>query len=146
MTTFLEAFIDKFIFRVDPTCYYNHEGVWVRVEGKRARLGLADFVQQRNGDIAFVEVKPEGTILQSGSEFSSVETIKVDLALSSPVSGKVVWVNPVLASTPEMINQDPYGQGWLCEVEMAAWETDRAHLLDAAAYFEEMKREAEETR
>jgi glycine cleavage system H protein len=129
---------------VDPTCIFNSEGVWVRVEGNRARLGLSDFLQQRSGDIAFVEVKLAGTILAFGDEFSSVETIKVDIALSSPVSGKVVLVNPVLENTPEVINQDPFGQGWLCEVELSDWGTDQPRLLDAAAYFEKMKREAEE--
>ena len=144
MTIFLETTVDKFTFRVDPTCFFTGEGVWVRTEGKRARLGLSDFLQQHSGDIAFVEVKPEGTPLAPGDEFSSIETIKVELALSSPVSGKVVMVNPALETTPEVINQDPFGEGWLCEVELSDWETDQPRLLDAAAYFEKMKREAEE--
>jgi len=144
MTTFLETTVDKFTFHVDPTCFYNSQGVWVRVVGERGQLGLGDFLQQRSGDIAFVEVKPVGTILAPGDEFSSIETIKVDIVLSSPVSGKVALVNPILENTPEVINQDPFGQGWLCEVELSDWETDHLRLLDAAAYFEKMKREAEE--
>ena len=144
MTEFLQTTVDKFTFRVDPTCFFNSEGVWVRVEGSRGRLGLSDFVQQRSGDIAFVEVKPEGTILALGDEFSSIETIKVDIALSSPVSGKVARVNPALETTPEVINQNPFGEGWLCEVELSHWEADRKGLLDAKAYFVKMKREAEE--
>lgn len=143
MTPFLETTIDKFTFRVDPSCFYNSEGVWARVEGKNARLGLSDYLQQHSGDIAFAEVKPVGTLLALGDEFSSIETIKVDIALSSPVSGKVVLVNPALETTPEVINQDPYGEGWLCEVELSAWETDKSKLLDAAAYFGIMKSEAE---
>jgi glycine cleavage system H protein len=79
-----------------------------------------------------------------GDEFSSIETIKVDIALSSPVSGKVLLVNPALETTPEVINQDPFGEGWLCEVEVNDWEQDQPHLLEAATYFEKMKREAEE--
>ena len=144
MTTFLETKVDKFTFRVDPTCHFNSEGVWVRTEGNRARLGLSDFLQQRSGDIAFVEVKPAGTVLAFGDGFSSIETIKVDIALSSPVSCKVVLVNPALESAPEVINQDPFGEGWLCEVEMSDWGTDQPSLLDAAAYFEKMKHDAEE--
>jgi glycine cleavage system H protein len=144
MTTFLEIKVDKFTFRVDPACYFNGEGVWVRVDGKQARLGLSDFLQQRSGDIAFVEVKPVGTILALGDEFSSIETIKVDIALSSPVSGTVLLMNPALETAPEIINQDPFGEGWLCEVEVSDWRTDQPRLLDAAAYFEKMKREAEE--
>jgi glycine cleavage system H protein len=144
MAEFLQTTVDKFTFRVDPTCFFNSEGVWLRVEGKRGRLGLSDFLQQRSGDIAFVEVKPERTILAFGDEFSSIETIKVNIALSSPVSGKVVMVNPALETAPEIINQDPFGEGWLCEVELSDWETDQPRLLRATAYFEKMKREAEE--
>ncbi len=142
MSSFLETTIDKFTFRVDSTCFFNGEGVWVRVEGNRARLGLSDFLQQRSGDIAFVEVKPEGTVLVFGDEFSTIETIKVDISLSSPVTGKVVKVNPSLESTPELINQEPFGEGWLCDLELSAWDADKLKLLDAAAYFEKMKVEA----
>ncbi|MHB8088690.1 MAG: glycine cleavage system protein H [Anaerolineaceae bacterium] len=143
MSSFLETKVDKFTFRVDSACFFNSEGVWVRVEGNRARLGLSDFLQQRSGDIAFVEVKPEGTVLVFGDEFSTIETIKVDISLSSPVSGKVVKVNPTLETTPEIINQDPFGEGWFFEVELSAWDTDKLKLLDASAYFEKMKIEAE---
>jgi glycine cleavage system H protein len=144
MTEFLETKVDKFTFRVDPACYFNNEGVWVRTEGNHARLGLSDYLQQRSGDIAFVEVEPEGTILSVGDEFSSIETIKVDISLLSPVHGKVVLVNPALENTPEIINLDPFGEGWLCEVELKDWKTDQTRLLDARAYFEKMKQEAEE--
>jgi glycine cleavage system H protein len=144
MTEFLQTTVGKFTFRVDPTCFFNSEGVWVRVDGNRGRFGISDFVQQRSGDIAFVEVKPEGTILALGDEFSSVETIKVDIAFSSPVSGKVVRVNPALEAAPEITNQDPFGEGWLCEVELSNVEADLKSLLDANAYFVKMKREAEE--
>lgn len=144
MVPFLETTVDKFTFRVDPTCSYNSEGVWVRADGNQARLGLSDYLQQRSGDIAFVEVKPAGTILAVRDEFSSIETIKVDIALSSPVSGRVLLVNPVLETTPEIINQDPFGEGWVCEVEVSNWKQDQERLQDATAYFEKMKREAEE--
>ncbi len=144
MTETLQLTVDKFTFRVDPSCFFNSEGVWVRTSRNLARLGISDFLQQHSGDIAFVEVKPEGTSVAVGDEFSSVETIKVDIALTSPVSGKVVRVNPALKTAPEVINQDPFGEGWLCEVELSDWETDQPHLLDAAAYFAKMKREAEE--
>ena len=144
MIPFFEIKVEKFTFHVDPTCFFNSEGIWVRVEGNRARLGLSDFLQQRSGDIAFVEVKPEGNILALGDEFSSVETIKVDIALSSPVSGNVLLVNPALKTSPEVINQDPFGEGLVCEVELSDWESDKPRLLDATAYFEKMKHEAGE--
>jgi glycine cleavage system H protein len=141
---FLELTIDKFIFRVDPDCYYSAEGVWVKIEKNIARIGLSDFMQQRSGDIAFVDIKKTGTELTVGDYFSTIETIKVNVDLISPVSGKIVLLNPALQFTPELINQDPYGEGWLCEVEMDDWKKDKFGLLDPGAYFEIMKRDAEE--
>ena len=79
-----------------------------------------------------------------GDEVASIETIKVNVALSSPVSGKVLEVNSAMDTAPEVINQDPYGEGWLAVIATSDWETDRSRLLDAAAYFEVVKREAEE--
>ena len=144
MTAFLETTVDKFTFRVDPTCFFNDEGVWVRTKENRGRIGLSDYLQQRSGDIAFVEVKPEGASLTFGDELLTIETIKVDIALSSPASGKVILVNPALETAPEVINQDPYGEGWIYEVELIDWHADQLHLLEASAYFNKMKREAEE--
>jgi glycine cleavage system H protein len=141
---FMEITVDKFNFKVAVDRFYTIEGVWAQATGNTVRIGLSDFFQQRSGDIAFVEVKPAGTILALGDEVSSIETIKVDIALSSPVSGRVALVNPALEASPEVINQDPFGQGWLCELEASDWENDQPRLLNAAAYFEKMKREAEE--
>ncbi len=78
-----------------------------------------------------------------GAEIAAIETIKVTLSLSAPVTGRVVEVNPAMASAPEAINQDPYGTGWLAVVEPKDWAADKARLLDPPAYFARMKREAE---
>ena len=67
----------------------------------------------------------------------------MNIALPSPVAGKIVRVNPLMETAPETINQDPYGEGWLCEIEAADWEADRKNLLEPAAYFTQMKQEAE---
>jgi glycine cleavage system H protein len=144
MADFLETTIDKFTFRVDPSCLYSPDGIWIRFEEGKARLGLSDFLQQRSGDIAFVEVKPEGTSLTPGSEFASIETVKVNVSLESPISGEVVKVNPAMKTAPERINQDPFGEGWLCEVEVVDRESGRDRLLSADAYFQKMVREATE--
>lgn len=144
MTEFLETKVDKFIFKVATDRTYNDEGVWAKAEGERVRIGLSDFVQQRNGDVAFAEVKPEGTRVAFGDEIAVLETIKVNIAFSSPVSGTVVEVNPAMEMAPEAINQDPYGDGWLVMVEAEDWEGDGAQLLDPQAYFARMKVEAEE--
>ena len=140
----LELTIDKFIFRVPKSLYFNDAGIWVRPEGSVARLGLSDFAQQRSGDMAFAEVKPVETLLKPGDEFASVETIKVNVILPSPVTGTIVEVNAELQDAPELINQDPYGKGWLAIVELTNWKNDQAKLLDAKTYYALIKRQAEE--
>ena len=150
MPEVLETTVDKFVFRVAADRYYSREGVWASPlpqgegRGVRVRVGVSDFLQQRSGDVAFAEVKPEGTVLAAGDEVAVIETIKVNISLTAPVSGKIVEVNPAMATAPEAINKDPYGEGWLAVIEPGDWETDRARLLDAQAYFTLMKRQAEE--
>lgn len=144
MPEYLEANVDKFNFKVSTDRYYNREGVWARAEGNRVRIGLSDFLQQRSGDAAFVEVKPPGTVLAVGDEVAVVETIKVNISLASPVSGRVEEVNPAMDTGPEIINGDPYGEGWLAVIEAIDWDADRARLLDPEAYFALMKGQAEE--
>lgn len=144
MTEFLETTVDKFIFRVATDRYYNAEGVWAKVENGRVRIGLSDFLQQRSGDVAFAEVKPEGAKVAYGEEVAVIETIKVNIGLSSPLSGNVFAVNPAMEDAPEAINQDPYGEGWLALMEPVDWESDQARLLSPQAYFDRMKVEAEE--
>jgi len=138
----LETTIDKFIFWVRQGCWYSPVGVWVQPEGSVARLGLSDFLQQRSGDIAFVNVRPIGTVIAVGDEFASLETMKVDLALDSPVSGTITAVNGRLVGSPELVNQDPYGEGWLALIELSDWEADRGALLNAEQYLEAMRAQA----
>jgi glycine cleavage system H protein len=144
MPKFLELTVDKFTFQVATDRYYNAEGVWAKSEGSRVRIGLSDFLQQRSGDVAFAEIKAPGTLLAFGDEAANIETIKVDIALPSPVSGKVMEVNPAMEEAPEAINQEPYGEGWLAVIEAPNWESDRSKLLDPEAYFAHIKVEAEE--
>jgi glycine cleavage system H protein len=140
----LELTVDKFTFRVPKGLYYNDAGVWVKLEDGKARLGLSDFSQQQGGDMAFAEVKPVGTVLNPGDEIASVETIKANLSLPSPVTGTIVEINAELQDAPELINQDPGGKGWLAVVALAAWESDKARLLTAEAYYAHIKKQAEE--
>jgi glycine cleavage system H protein len=144
MPEFLEILVDKFAFKVATDRFYHHEGVWAKPEGQHVRIGLSDFLQQRSGDVAFVEVKPQGTMVSFGDEVATIETIKVNIILSSPVSGKVIEVNPAMEMAPEAVNLDPYEAGWLALIEAEDWETDRVRLLDSAAYFAQMKVEAEQ--
>jgi len=144
MTEILETTVDKFTFKVVTDRLYNSEGVWAKPEGDHVRIGLSDFIQQRSGDVAFAEVKPVGTHLAFGDEVAVIETVKVNISFSSPAAGEVIEANPAMETTPEAINQHPYGEGWLALVKVTDWDIDRSHLLDAPAYFELMKRQAEQ--
>lgn len=139
----LKVTIDKFTFLIPRGLSYNEAGVWVKLEGNRARLGLSDFAQQHSGDIAFAKVRPVGTKLESGDEFADIETVKVNVSFPSPVKATIVEINPSLEEAAELINQDPYGKGWLAVVELADWENDRTRVLDAKAYLALVKDQAE---
>jgi len=139
----LEVTVDKFIFRVPEELFFSEEGIWLALEGKRARIGLSDFAQQVNGDIAFANVIPAGSKVNPGGEIGSIDTVKVNLSLPSPVKGQVLETNPLLQDSPEMINQDPYGKGWMAVVELLDWDKDKLLLLDAPRYLSRVKEQAE---
>lgn len=143
MTDPFELHVDKFTFKVAPDRLYTAEGAWVRTDGSTVTIGLSDFLQQRSGDIAFAEVQPAGTALAAGDIAASIETIKVNIDLASPISGQVVRVNPLLETAPETINQDPYGAGWLYEMKANSWEDEQTKLLTPEAYFIHMKQAVE---
>jgi glycine cleavage system H protein len=144
VSEFLEYTLDKFTFRVATDRYYNADGLWAKEENGQVTIGLSDFLQQRSGDIAFAEVAEPGTELGFGDELANIETIKVDISLPSPVSGTVIETNPAMEMEPEVINEDPYGEGWLAIIETTNWPADQARLLDPPAYFKHMVAEAEE--
>lgn len=145
MTDFLQITVDKFTFKVATDRYYNEEGVWALVQGNRVRIGLSDFLQQRSGDVAFAEITPQGTVLAVGDEIAVIETVKVNISLSSPVSGSIVEINPLMETAPEIINQDPYSEGWVAIIEATQWESDSSRLLDPQAYYSRMQIQAEES-
>lgn len=112
---------------------YSAEHEWVRVDGSRARIGITDYAQDALGDIVFVDLPSVGSAVEVGGQFGEVESTKSVSEIYAPVPGTVTAVNEVLTSNPERINQDPYGEGWICEVELAP-DADLSALLDAAAY------------
>ncbi len=120
---------------------YHREHAWVRVEGKRATIGITDYAQQQLGDIVYVELPEIDTEIDGDSELSEIESTKATSPLISPVSGTVVEVNEDLADTPEIINEDPYGNGWVAVLEM----TDLTELSDlmSKAEYEKFLREEE---
>jgi len=142
---YLEARIDKFILRVARDRAYTAEGVWACPEADGTmRLGVSDYLQQSSGDVTFTTVRPAGTHLAAGDPFVTFETIKIVTELGSPVAGTIVEVNPELVLAPERINQDPYGAGWMARVAVEPPAPGVPPLLEPPAYFELMKRRAEE--
>ena len=148
MPEFLQTTVDKFTFRVATDRSYTGEGVWMLPAGAgqpaRFRVGVTDFFQQHNGDVAFANVKAVGTRVEAGDEWAEIETMKVTLELPAPITGTIVEVNKALERSPELINQEPYGRGWLAVIEAGNWEADRLKLLDPAAYLATMQAQAEE--
>ena len=140
----LEIQIDKFLFRVKKGCYYTEEGLWVQAQDDLGRIGVGDFLQQKSGDVAFVNLPELGTTLKQGERMGSIETIKADVTIRSPVSGVVRETNIELEIKPELINEDPYGEGWLVIIEASGFEGDRKNLLTAEEYLAVMRSQAEE--
>jgi glycine cleavage system H protein len=112
---------------------YSREHEWVRVKGGTARVGITDFAQDSLGDVVFVQLPAEGLEVTAGASVSEIESTKSVSDVYVPVSGVIRAVNHALDDQPELVNRDPYGDGWMFEVELAdPGEVDR--LLDAAAY------------
>ncbi len=112
---------------------YSAEHEWVRVDGATATVGISDFAQDSLGDVVYVQVPDVGTDVIAGASVSEIESTKSVSDIYAPVSGVVTAVNEALADTPELVNQDPYGQGWIMTIELSEpAEVDA--LLDATAY------------
>jgi glycine cleavage system H protein len=112
---------------------YSDEHEWVRAEGDRARVGITDYAQDALGDIVYVDLPVVGTEVVVGGKLGEVESTKSVSEIYAPVAGTITAVNDALPDSPERINQDPYGEGWICELELAEGAGLEA-LLDAAAY------------
>jgi glycine cleavage system H protein len=139
MAEFLETTFDKFIFRVKVGSFYSDDDYWVDIDGRVATVGITDYLQKSSGDVAFIEPAAPGKQIKKGEELGEVETIKVTLNLLSPVSGKIIEVNGELEAHPELINNDPFGAGWICRIELDDPEGEKGRLLLAEAYMELMK-------
>lgn len=112
---------------------YTKEHEWIRVEGDVAYVGITDYAQSELGEIVFVDINTEGETLAQDEVFGSVEAVKTVSDLNMPVAGEVLEVNEVINDQPELVNNDPYGEGWMIKISIAnAAELDS--LLDAAGY------------
>lgn len=112
---------------------YHPEHDWARIEGETATLGITWFAQDALGEVVFVDPPAVGASVTQGEAYAEVESVKAVSEVIAPLSGEVVEVNAGLGDTPERINDDPYGEGWLVKVRMSD-SSERDALLDAAAY------------
>jgi len=112
---------------------YTKDHEWISLEGTAATIGITDFAQRELGDIVYVEVETTGKALEAGAVFGTVEAVKTVSDLFLPISGTIDELNPELANSPELVNTDPYGKGWMIKMTVDN-PADVSSLLDAAAY------------
>jgi glycine cleavage system H protein len=112
---------------------YTKDHEWIRLEGDEAIVGVTDFAQHELGDIVYVEIETVGQELNAGDVFGTVEAVKTVSDLYLPVSGTVTEINPKLNSNPELVNSDPYGEGWMAKIKVSN-TADIESLMNAEAY------------
>ncbi len=142
----LEIRVDKWTFRVPVDRFYNENDCWAKLDERIATVGITDFLQNMVGDIIYVELPSTGTIVGQFDEAGSFESVKAVLDVLSPVAGVVKEINEQLRQKPELVNQDPYGEGWFIKIEVRDFEADKENLLGPDSYFEVMKRKIETER
>lgn len=114
---------------------YTKDHEWIKVDGNIATVGITDFAQSELGDIVYVEIETEGEDVNQGEIFGTVEAVKTVSDLFMPISGKIAEVNEELEANPEIVNDDPYGKGWMIKIEISN-PAEIENLLDSAAYKE----------
>ncbi|MBI5445078.1 MAG: glycine cleavage system protein H [Deltaproteobacteria bacterium] len=137
MEGFLDFTHDKFLFRVKEGYRYSRDHFWADIQGEVAVVGIADFLQKARGDVAFLETAEAGLTVTVGQEAGRVETIKATYGILCPVAGTIVEVNSELEESPFLLNDDPYGAGWVYKVRLAEEERGEG-LLAADAYLKLM--------
>lgn len=118
---------------IPSNLYYTKEHEWIRVEGNEAFVGITDYAQSELGEIVFVDINTEGETLGQGDVFGSVEAVKTVSDLNMPVEGEVLEINETINDQPELVNNDPYGEGWMIKISVVNPD-DLNNLLDAEGY------------
>ncbi len=136
---FLEVTYDKFVFRVRKDLLYHPDESWAKEEGVLITVGLTDFVQRVVGDVAFLQLPEVGTEVEQDGYAGTMETIKSTVDIISPVWGMIKEINPKLEEDPQLVNNEPYDEGWLFKVTPNDWEGDKKKLMNADAYFPKMQ-------
>ncbi len=135
MSEYLRTTVDKFELRVRKGFYYTKDDLWVSLENGNARVGVSDYLQKTSGDVAFIEVAKTGSTVEKGKEFGTIESAKTTIELVSPLAGEVSEANDVLIQTPELVNSDPYGEGWLAIISPRNLQEDVRSFLSAEDYY-----------
>jgi len=138
LSDYLQTVFDKFELRVRKGYCYTEDGLWISMEEGRVRVGVSDYVQRTGGDVAFVELLKPGSTVERQGEFGTLETAKTTVSLLSPMSGTVEEANGRLVEKPELVNSDPYGEGWLVTLAPRKLENELKTLMSADGYFELM--------
>jgi glycine cleavage system H protein len=132
-------------YRIPENLYYTKEHIWVKIEDDVATIGITDYGQHQLGDVVFVDLPELGREVESGEVIASVESIKAVSEIYSPITGKIISINEDLANDPSFINSDPYGDGWIADIQMKD-PTEIEDLMtadDYKAYLEELETEEE---
>jgi glycine cleavage system H protein len=138
LSEYLRTTFDKFELRVRKEFYYTKDDIWISVENDRVRVGVSDYLQKTSGDVAFIELAKSGSTIERETELGTIESAKTTVALLSPISGKIEEVNDELAGKPELINSDPYGEGWLVRISPRDLEVELKSLLSDEDYYKLM--------
>lgn len=127
----------KHLFRIpkDPGFWFNENDCWAYVFGDRARIGVTDFVQKSLSDLLFFDAPPAGGLVEQFGEAGSIESSKAVFEVISPVSGTITAINEALLESPELVNADPYEKGWIAEISLTDFESDKELLHSFDAYF-----------
>lgn len=114
---------------------YTKDHEWIRIEGQTATVGITDFAQSELGDVVFIEIETAGETIAKGEPFGTIEAVKTVSDMFMPVSGEVLEVNPGLEQSPDLVNKDPYGKGWMIKIRVSD-PAEARNLLDAEKYKE----------
>ena len=119
--------------KVDPDLLYSQDHEWVRVEGEEVVLGISDYAQDQLSDVVYVELPEEGDTFEKGDVLAVVESVKTASDVYTPISGEVLEINEALEDSPEMVNQDPFGEAWFVRITLQD-PSELDELMDAEAY------------
>jgi glycine cleavage system H protein len=119
--------------KIPDNVKYTNDHEWVRVEGKIGIIGITDYAQGELGDVVFIDIVPDLKEISKGNSFGTIEAVKTVSDIFAPFSGKLIEINKKLSESPEVVNSDPYGEGWMVKAELSN-PADLNDLLDAKAY------------